>query len=58
MTIVMVTHELASINAIANRAVMLDREAKGIIAIGTPAELARHEDIRVRRFFLREAATP
>lgn len=58
MTIVVVTHELASINAIADRAVMLDREARGIIAIGTPAELARHEDERVRRFFLREAETP
>ncbi|MDR3414152.1 MAG: ATP-binding cassette domain-containing protein [Formivibrio sp.] len=58
MTIVVVTHELASINAIADRAVMLDRDAKGIIAIGSPAELARHEDIRVRRFFLREAETP
>lgn len=58
MTIVVVTHELASINAIADRAVMLDGEAKGIIAIGTPAELAGHEDTRVRRFFLREAETP
>ncbi|MBS1155323.1 MAG: polyamine transporter ATP-binding protein [Proteobacteria bacterium] len=58
MTIVVVTHELTSINAIADRAVMLDREAKGIIAIGTPAELARNEDIRVQRFFLREADTP
>ncbi len=58
MTIVVVTHELASINTIADRAVMLDRETKGIIAIGAPAELAWHEDIRVRRFFLREAETP
>lgn len=55
MTIVVVTHELASINAIADRAVMLDREAKGIIATGAPAELAQHPDARVRRFFLREA---
>ncbi len=58
MTIVVVTHELASINAIADRAVMLDRDARGIIAIGAPAELALHDDIRVRRFFLREAETP
>lgn len=55
MTIVVVTHELASINAIADRAVMLDREEKGIIATGAPAELAQHPDARVRRFFLREA---
>ena len=54
MTIVVITHELASIHAIADRAIMLDRENKGIIAIGTPAELAEHNDKRVRRFFLRE----
>lgn len=57
MTIVVVTHELASIAAIADRAIMLDREAQGIIAIGTPEELAQHSDPRVRRFFLREAET-
>ncbi|SFN65075.1 phospholipid/cholesterol/gamma-HCH transport system ATP-binding protein [Formivibrio citricus] len=54
MTIVVVTHELASIAAIADRAIMLDRDAQGIIAVGTPAELAEHTDPRVRRFFLRE----
>ena len=57
MTIVVVTHELASIHAIADRAIMLDRETRGIIATGKPAELARHADPRVRRFFLREAET-
>lgn len=57
MTIVVITHELASIAAIADRAIMLDREARGIIATGTPAELARHADPRVRHFFLREADT-
>lgn len=57
VTIVIVTHELASINAIADRALMLDGEARAIIADGTPAELARHADIRVRRFFLREAVS-
>lgn len=54
MTIVVITHELASINAIADRAIMLDRSVKGILAVGSPADLANHEDIRVRRFFLRE----
>lgn len=57
MTIVVITHELASIHAIADRAIMLDRDERGIIATGTPAELARHDDPRVRRFFLREAET-
>ena len=55
MTIVVVTHELASIAAIADRAIMLDRDAKGVIAMGTPAELAQHPDPRVQRFFRREA---
>lgn len=54
MTIVVITHELASIHAIADRAIMLDRESKGIIAIGAPDKLAQHDDKRVRRFFLRE----
>lgn len=55
VTIVVVTHELASIHAIADRAIMLDKSARGIIAIGSPAELAEHSDERVRRFFHREA---
>ena len=55
MTIVVVTHELASIAAIADRAIMLDRDAMGIIATGTPSELTQHPDPRVRRFFRREA---
>ena len=39
ITFVIVTHELASIFAIADRCIMLDAEARGIIAEGTPAEL-------------------
>lgn len=58
MTIVVVTHELASINAIADRAVMLDRDARGIIAIGAPTELARHDDNPGAPLSLREAETP
>jgi phospholipid/cholesterol/gamma-HCH transport system ATP-binding protein len=42
MTLVIVTHELASIFAIGQRCVMLDREAKGMIAIGDPRELRDH----------------
>lgn len=38
-TMVVVTHELASIFAIADRVIMLDKETKGIIAEGTPEEL-------------------
>jgi len=51
-TIVMVTHELPSILAIADRVIMLDAEEKGVIAEGNPHELKQHsEDPRVREFF-------
>lgn len=54
-TIVVVTHELASIFTIAERAIMLDGEARGIIAEGTPQELRAHSgDARVRAFFNRQ----
>lgn len=57
MTFVVVSHELASIFTIADRVIMLDREAKGIIAAGKPAELRDNSPTpRVRQFFNREAA--
>lgn len=53
-TMVVVTHELDSIFSIAHRVVMLDKEAKGIIAEGTPRELkASSTDRRVVNFFNR-----
>jgi phospholipid/cholesterol/gamma-HCH transport system ATP-binding protein len=55
-TFVVVSHELASIETIADRAVMLDGRIKGIRAIGPPAELKLHPDPEVARFFRREAA--
>lgn len=56
MTFVIVTHELASIYAVADRVIMLDKERKGIIAEGDPAELRDHsEEPFVRQFFHREA---
>jgi len=55
VTFVIVTHELPSIYAIADRVIMLDKETKGIIATGAPAELRDHSDNTfVRRFFNRE----
>ena len=39
-TMIIVTHELNSIYTIAHRVVMLDKGAKGIIAVGPPRELA------------------
>ena len=42
-TMVIVTHELASIFAVAHRVIMLSKTSKGIIAEGTPEELKRDE---------------
>ena len=51
------THELPSIYTIADRAIMLDKQEKGIIAMGTPQELRDHsKDPRVQQFFLRQAS--
>ena len=59
ITFVVVTHELASIYAIAGRVIMLDKETKGIIATGRPEELRDHSDTPVvRQFFHREADIP
>lgn len=56
VTFVIVTHELASIYAVADRVIMLDKRTKGIIAEGSPQELRDHSDNEfVRKFFHREA---
>ena len=56
ITFVIVTHELPSIFAIADRCVMLSGEEKKIIAEGKPVELRETSDNQwVRRFFNRES---
>ncbi len=55
-TLVIVSHELDSIFGIADRVIMLSREAKGIIAEGAPKELARTSDDPRVQEFLRRAA--
>ena len=53
-TLVIVSHELASIFGIADRVIMLDRDAKGIIAEGPPRVLAEQSrDPRVSEFLHR-----
>ena len=55
ITFVIVTHELASIYAIADRVIMLDSRTRTIIAEGKPAELRQSStDPWVRQFFNRE----
>jgi len=55
VTFVIVTHELASIFAVADRVIMLDKRKKGIIAEGDPRVLRdTSENPWVRQFFHRE----
>jgi phospholipid/cholesterol/gamma-HCH transport system ATP-binding protein len=57
ITFVVVTHELASIDTIADRVIMLDKRTKTIIAEGKPQELRDHSgNPWVRQFFNREAS--
>jgi phospholipid/cholesterol/gamma-HCH transport system ATP-binding protein len=51
ITFVVVTHELASILAIADRVLMLDKEAKGVIAEGDPRRLKEDSAHPVVRAF-------
>lgn len=53
-TIVVVTHELASIFAVGNNSVFLDAESKTMIASGHPKDLLNHsKDPRVVKFLTR-----
>ncbi len=55
VTLVMVTHELESIDKVATRCIVLDGETRGIIADGPPRELrSQTEPIFVKHFFNRE----
>jgi phospholipid/cholesterol/gamma-HCH transport system ATP-binding protein len=54
LTVVLVTHELASIFKIVNQCVMLDKESRTIIARGDPRKLRDESaDSRVTGFFRR-----
>jgi len=57
-TMVIVTHELQSIFAVAQRVIMLDRQTRGIIAEGDPQYLRDHsQNQAVKRFFNRVVNT-
>ncbi len=58
ITFVIVTHELPSINTVADRVIMLDKRAKKIVAEGKPHELRNKSDnALVRQFFKREVSS-
>lgn len=56
ITFVIVTHELSSVFTIADRVIMVDKEARGVLALGDPHRLRESSDNpRVRQFFNRSA---
>jgi phospholipid/cholesterol/gamma-HCH transport system ATP-binding protein len=58
-TIVVVTHELASILTIGSNSILLDTEAKTMIAQGPPKKLlAESHDPKVREFLTRGDTRP
>ncbi len=58
LTVVLVSHELESIFAVANRCIMLDKQSKSVIARGDPRVLRDTcDDPRVRAFFHRSLET-
>jgi phospholipid/cholesterol/gamma-HCH transport system ATP-binding protein len=58
-TMVIVSHDLASIFSVAQRVIVLDKDARGIIAEGNPRQLkAESRDPRIISFFNRFAPEP
>lgn len=58
ITFVVVSHELASIFAISDRVIMVDKLTHGIIADGRASDLRDHSDLpAVQQFFNREPGT-
>ncbi len=54
-TVVIISHDLDSVFSIADRIIMLDKAARGIIAEGDPRELVKSaENLEVRRFLNRD----
>jgi phospholipid/cholesterol/gamma-HCH transport system ATP-binding protein len=59
LTFVIVTHDLATIFGILDRAILLDPRSKGIAAQGKPQEMFRRSgDLWVRQFFSRMPSVP
>jgi phospholipid/cholesterol/gamma-HCH transport system ATP-binding protein len=54
ITVLMVTHDLATTFAVAHRCMLIDGDERGILAAGVPEELRRsHPNPKVRAFFER-----
>lgn len=57
-TVVMVTHEIASVFAVADRVLYLDENARTMTALGPPDQLLHHGPAAVRHFLRRGVAEP
>jgi len=53
LTVIVVTHELGSIESIVDRCILLDRATCSVLAAGAPRRLADSDDPRIRHFFQR-----
>jgi len=51
VTIVLVTHELASVYRVADRCLILDKDTRRVVAIGDPRALRDSSDARISGFF-------
>lgn len=54
LTVVLVTHDLGSINHIVDRCILLDNETRSILASGAPCDLRTSPNEHVRHFFNRQ----
>jgi phospholipid/cholesterol/gamma-HCH transport system ATP-binding protein len=53
ITMIVITHDLPTVMAISDWSIMLDAQARGIIAVGAPRQMANSSDQRVYDFFHR-----
>jgi phospholipid/cholesterol/gamma-HCH transport system ATP-binding protein len=51
LTVLMVTHELASVFRVADRCLLLDKETRSVLALGDPRVLRDSDDPRICEFF-------
>jgi phospholipid/cholesterol/gamma-HCH transport system ATP-binding protein len=54
LTVIVVTHELGSIDAILDSCILLDRDSRSILARGKPSDLRASDAPRVQHFFRRQ----
>ncbi len=56
ITMIVITHDLPTIMAISDWSIMIDGDARGIIASGAPRDIANSSDPRVYDFFHRQVS--